>query len=94
MLSPSGQEERQSEQLGDAAVGGVRCFSPEGTALALSDGLALQRHHHITTQFLSQGPAILDVVQPVYLPLVLDACKRGFVRVVSNVRYAPDLQHD
>lgn len=38
-----------------------------------SDGLALQGHHHVPTQFLSQGPPILDVVQPVYLPLVLDS---------------------
>lgn len=61
-------------------MGGVRRFSPDGTAVGssprgappASDGLALQRHHHVPTQFLGQGPPILDVVQPVDLPLVLD----------------------
>lgn len=38
-----------------------------------SDGLALQGHHHVAPQLLGQGPPILDVVQPVDLPLVLDA---------------------
>lgn len=82
MLSPPGQEQRRSKLLGEAeVVGGCQALQSgwHGGWLVsawfttdTSDGLALQRHHHIPTQFLCQGPPILDVIQPVYLPLVLD----------------------
>lgn len=41
-------------------------------AAVTSDGLALQRHHRVPTQLLGQSAAVLDVVQPVHLPLVFD----------------------
>lgn len=41
-------------------------------AAITSNRLALQRHHRVPAQLLSQSAAVLDVVQPVHLPLVLD----------------------
>lgn len=41
-------------------------------AAAASQRLTLQRHHHVTAQLLGQRPAVLNVVQAVHLPLVLD----------------------
>lgn len=36
--------------------------------------LALQRHHRVPAQLLSQCAIVLDVIQPVCLPLVFDTC--------------------
>lgn len=36
--------------------------------------LALQRHHRVPAQLLSQCAKVLDVIQPVCLPLVFDTC--------------------
>lgn len=41
-------------------------------AAMTSNGLALQRQDHVPAQLLSQVAAVLDVVQPVHLPLVFD----------------------
>lgn len=41
-------------------------------AAVTSQRLALQRHHHVPAQLLGQRAAVLDVVQPVHLPLVFD----------------------
>lgn len=85
MLSPSGQEE--AEQAAGGGGGGRGQVLRSGwhggwlvsacLATHSSNGLALQRHDNIPAQFLSQGPPILDVFQPVYLPLVLDTWKHA-----------------
>lgn len=84
-LTPSGHEYRQSKLLGEAAVfrwGQVLRSEWHGgwlgsarLAAVTSQRLALQRHHHVTGQLVSQRSAVLDVVQPVHLPLVFDTCK-------------------
>lgn len=43
-------------------------------AAVTSNGFSLQRHHRVPAQLLGQSAAVLDVVQPVHLPLVLDTC--------------------
>lgn len=81
-LTPSGHGYRQSKLLGEAAVfrwGQVLRSGWHGgwlgsarLAAVTSQRLALQRHHHVPTQLLGQRGAVLDVIQPVHLPLVFD----------------------
>merc|ERR1712035_278308 len=86
--NPSGHGYRQSKLLSEAAVfrwGQVLRSGWHGGwlgsawfAAMTSHRLALQRHHHVPAQLLGQRAAVLDVVQPVPLPLVFDTCKLLF----------------
>ena len=81
-LTPSGHGYRQSKLLSEAAVfrwGQVLRSGWHGgwlgsawLAALTSHRLALQRHYHVPAQLLSQRCAVLDVIQPVHLPLVFD----------------------
>lgn len=83
-LTPSGQGQIQSKLLSEAAVfrwGQVLRSRWHGgrlgsawLAAVTSNGFSLQRHHRVPAQLLGQSAAVLDVVQPVHLPLVLDTC--------------------
>lgn len=84
MLTPSGHWYRQSKLLGEAVVfrwGQVLQSGWHGGWLdsaqfvaETSQLLALQRHHRVPAQLLSQCAKVLDVIQPVCLPLVFDTC--------------------
>lgn len=79
-LTPgTGQTEQLLLKRGGRAGAGAslrmarRWLGSAGLAAApTSHGLALQRHHHVPAQLLSQRAAVLDVVQSVHLPLVFD----------------------
>lgn len=67
-----------AERLGGAVrVRWGKVLLPDGTTVGLaplaaltSQRLALQRHHHVPPKLLRQRGAVLDVVQPVHLPLM------------------------